>query len=245
MSKITTRDELKAYIHRRLGSPVVKTADLHDTQLDDIIDFALDRFYEHAMGFAQEERVLYIPVTKGKGYVDISGVSPTVTAAVEVFDTYNSDLWSNLNTLFTVENMMLHRWGFNLYQPDLITFQIMYDWIDMFKTMYGRQYRVVIDEMGQIARITPSPKEDGGIFVGVWVKRPEDQLYRHSWIRDYVFAKCLVQIGMNRGKYSGIPLPGGGTLNGDMYLNKGEEMITKLEEALLTEWSEPPDFYVG
>jgi len=50
---------------------------------------------------------------------------------------------------------------------------------------------------------------------------------------------------MNRGKYAGMVLPGGATLNADMYLNKGEEMITKLEESLLTEWSTPPDFFVA
>jgi len=245
MAKITSRPELIEYIHRRLGAPCIKTSDLHDLQIDDIIDFALDRFYEQAIGIAQEERILYLPVTAGTGWVDISDVTPAVTAVNEVLSDYNSDIWSNLNTLFTVENMMLHRWGFNIYQPDVITFQIMYEWLDMFKTMYGRQYRVEIDEFAQIARILPFPKYNGGLFIDVWVKRPEGQLYRHSWIRDYVFAKCLVQIGMNRGKYAGMVLPGGATLNADMYLNKGEEMITKLEESLLTEWSTPPDFFVA
>lgn len=245
MAKITTREELVEYIRRRLGAPCIKTSDLHDLQIDDIIDFALDRFYEQAIGIAQEERILYLPVQQGVGYVDISDVEPTVTAVNEVLSDYNSDIWSNLNTLFTVENMMLHRWGFNIYQPDVITFQIMYEWLDLFKTMYGRQYRVEIDEFGGIARVLPFPRHDGGIFIDVWVKRPEAQLYRHSWIRDYVFAKCMIQIGMNRGKYSGVTLPGGGTLNADMYLNKGEQMVEKLEEALLTEWSEPPDFFVA
>lgn len=245
MSKITDRPSLMSYIHRRLGAGCIKTSDLTDAQLDDIIDVTLDRFYEHAMGFAQEERVLYLPVKKGQGYVDISDVDPKPTACSAVLDDYNTDVWSNLNTLFTVENMMLHRWGFNIYQPDVITFQIMYDWLDFFKTMYGRQHRVMIDEHGQMARILPFPRHDGGIFTMVWVKRPEEQLYNFSWIRDYAFAKALVQIGMNRSKYSGINLPGGATVNGDMYIQKGEQMIEKLEQALLDEWSEPPDFYVG
>lgn len=245
MAKITTREGLIEYVHRRLGSPCIKTADLTNEQLDDIIDVALDRFYEHAMGFAQEERVLYLPVTKGVGFVDISDVDPQPTAVNETLSDYNSDIWSNFNTLFTVENMMLHRWGFNIYQPDVITFQIMYTWLDFFKTMYGRQYRVVINEHGKIARILPFPNSNGGIFCDVWVKRPESELFNFSWIRDYVFAKALVQVGMNRGKYSGIALPGGGTLNADMYLTKGEALIEKLDTALLEEWSEPPDFFIA
>lgn len=245
MSKITSRETLKSYIHRRLGSPLVKTADLSDAQLDDIIDITLDRFYEQAMDFAQEERVLYLPVTEGIGYVDISDVDPKPTAVQMVIDDYNSDIWSNLNTLFTLENMTLHRWGFHLMSPDLLTFQMMYDWLDFFKTMYGRQYRVEINEHSGIARILPFPDANGGIFCAVWVKRPESELYNYSWVRNYVFAKSMIQIGMNRGKFAGVALPGGGTLNADMYINKGEQMVEKLDEELLTQWSTPPEFMVG
>jgi len=245
MSKITNREELKEYIRRRLGAPCINTSDLHDEQLDDIIDQTLDRFYEQAMDFAQEERVLYLPVSQGVGYVDISEVDPQPTAVNEVLDDYNSDVWSNLNTLFTVENMMLHRWGFNIYQPDVITFQIMYEWLDFFKTMYGRQYRVEINEHGGLARILPFPKYNGGIFTLVWVKRPESELYRFSWVREYALARSLIQVGMNRSKYTSVTLPGGATLNGDIYYTRGEQMVEKLEEQLLSEWSTPPDFYIA
>jgi hypothetical protein len=245
MSKITNREELKQWVHRRLVSPVVKTADLHTDQLDDIIDYALDRFYEQAMDFAQVERILYIPTTAGESIYDISDVSPQPTAVIQVMGDRDTNIWSNLNTLFTVENMMIHKWGFNTYSPDMLTFQIMYDWFDFFKTMYGRVYRVEIWEHAQQAYVLPAPKNDGMLFTAVYAKRPEEELYKYSWIRDYVFAKCLVQIGMNRGKYSGIALPGGGTLNADMYISKGEEMISRLDEQLLLEWSTPPGFEVG
>jgi len=245
MSKITSRDELKAYVHRRLGSPCIVTADLHDTQLDDIIDFSLDRFYEQAMDFSQVERVLFLPIVAGQNEYDISEVSPQPTAVIEVMGDIDSNIWSNLNTLFTVENMMIHKWGFYSYSPDILTFQTMYNWMDFFKTMYSRQYRVEIWEHAQTAYVLPTPKYDGMILTGVYAKRPEVELFKYSWIRDYVLAKCLVQIGMNRGKFNGVTLPGGGTLNADMYLSKGEAMITKLEEQLLLEWSTPPDFFIG
>jgi hypothetical protein len=245
MSKITNRDELKLWVHRRLGAPVVKTADLHDTQLDDIIDYALDRFYEQAIEFSQTERILYLPTTAGESQYDISDVTPQPTAVIRVMGDRDTNVWTNLNVLFTVENMMIHKWGFYSQSPDMLTFQVMYDWMDFFQTMYGRQYRVEIWEHAQQAYVLPPPKYDGFILTAVYAKRPEEELYKYSWIRDYVFAKCLVQIGMNRGKYAGIALPGGGTLNADMYLNKGEEMIAKLDEQLLLEWSTPPGFEVG
>ena len=245
MSKITSREDLWDFVHRRLDSPVVKTSDLAPEQFDDIVDFALDRFYEQAIGFAQEERVLYLPITQGIGYVDISDIEPQVTAAIEPLGSESTNVWTNMNRLFTIENMLVHRWGFNLYTPDLITFQSIYNWLDFFQTMYGLQYRVEINEHGGIARILPFPRATGSLFTMVTVKRPESELYKFSWVRDYVYAKCLIQIGMNRGKYSGITLPGGGTLNADMYLQKGETMVEKLEVQLHEEWSEPPDFHMA
>lgn len=245
MSKITNRDELKNWVFRRLGAPVVKTSDLHPDQIDDIIDFALDRFYEQAIGFAQSERILHVPITAGQRVYDISDCELQPTAVIQNLGDRDTNIWSNLNTLFTIENMTVHKWGFNYYTPDILTFQMMYNWLDFFQTLYGREYRCEIIEHAQEFQCYPIPKYDGSIFTAVYVKRPESELYRFSWVRDYVFAKCLVQIGMNRGKYSGIALPGGGTLNADMYLNKGEEMVTRLDEQLLNEWSEPPDFMVG
>lgn len=245
MSKITNREELFEWVHVRLGAPVVKTADLHRTQFDYIVDYTLDRFYEQAIGFSQEERVLYIPVDKGVGVVDISDVEPQVTAAIEPLGDLDTNIWSNLNRLFTLENMMIHRWGFDLRRPDVVTFQAIYNWFDFFKTMYGITYRLEVNEHGKYVNILPPPRYDGGIFTMVTVKRAENELYQFSWVREYVFAKCLVQVGMNRGKYSGVSLPGGGTLNADMYLSKGESMIEKLEQKLLEEWSEPPDFHVA
>lgn len=245
MSKIETREDLVAWVHRRLGAPCVKTSDLADEQLDDIIDYTLDRFYEQAMDFAQTERILYIPTTAGECQYDISAVEPQPTAVIQVLGDRDTNIWSNLNTLFTVENMMIHKWGFNAYSPDMLTFQMMYDWMDMFKTMYGRQYRVEIWEHAKTAYVLPAPKHDGMLFVMVYAKQPEADLYKYSWVRDYVFAKSLVQIGMNRGKYSGVALPGGGSLNAEMYLSKGEDMVAKLDEQLLLEWSTPPIFEVG
>ncbi len=245
MAKINTRQDLKDYVFRRLGAPCVKTSDLTEDQLDDLIDITLDRFYEQAIDFAQTERILYLPTTQGQNEYDISNVDPQPTAVVQVLGDRDSNVWTNLNTLFTVENMMIHKWGFYSYTPDMVTFQMMYNWMDFFQMMYGRQYRVEIWEHAQTAYVVPTPKHDGVILTAVYAKRPEIELFKYSWIRDYTFAQALVQVGMNRGKYSGVALPGGGTLNFDMYLNKGEEMILKLDEQLLNEWSTPPDFAVG
>jgi hypothetical protein len=195
---------------------------------------------------AQREQVLYVPVTAGESIVDISEVVPEPTSVVNVIDGGGSShMWTNMNTLFTMENMMIQRWGFNLNAPDLLTFQMVYNWMDNFNTLYGLQYRGEINEKAKTLTISPFPKSDGGMFFVVYAKCPEVELYKYSWVQDYTYAMILVQMGMNRGKYSGMVMPGGGSLNFEMYLSKGETMIEKLEAQLLSEWSEPTDFFVG
>jgi hypothetical protein len=246
MSKVNTREDMVRYIHRRLGMPVLKTSDLHPDQLDDIIDEATTRFYEHAMGFAQEERILYLPVERGVAEYDISGLDRMPTAVREVTsDNLSSVNWKNFNRLFTIENLVVNRFAFNFRSPDLLTFQTINMWLDFFGTMYGKMYRAEINEKRQTLYMLPFPEASGSVLFLVWVKRPEEEIFDYSWVKDYVFAKSLVQIGMNRSKYSGIALPGGGNLNGEMYLSKGEEMVSRLTEQLYNEWSEPPDFEIA
>ena len=243
---IETREEVVNYIKMRLGSPSVSVCEISDEQINLLIDYSLNRFYEQAIGFSQREQVLYIPIEKGQSVVDISDVTPQPTSVTTVIDnTSGSNMWTNINTLFTMENMMIHKWGFNLNTPDMLTFQMVYNWMDFFNTMYGLQYRAEIHEKAKQVYISPMPKEDGGMFLGVYVKIPEEDLFSYSWIQEYAYAKALIQIGMIRGKYAGQSLPGGGSLNFEMYLTKGEEMVARLEEQLLSEWSEPTDFFVG
>lgn len=246
MSKITNRDELKDYIRRRMGAPCLNTSALGSEVLDDIIDVTLDKFYQYAFDFAQTERILYVPITGNEGVVDISDVDPQPTAInSEPFGDEGTNIGSNFNILFTVENMLIHQWGINLSSPDLVSYQMMHSFLDFYRTMYGKQYRVEIHEHAHELRILPIPRHDGGMFVGVWVKNPEIELYNYSWVREYAFAKSLIQMGMTMIRYTGVALPGGGTLNGDMYLTKGEQMVEKLELELLENWSTPPSFEIA
>jgi hypothetical protein len=59
-----------------------------------------------------------------------------------------------------------------------------------------------------------------------------------------VYARVLQQVGFNRAKYSNITLPGGATINYDIFYQRGVELEDKLNEELLSMWSEPIDFKV-
>lgn len=241
---VETRDDLFNYVVARMGIPCSSVSDVNRVQFDSIVDEVLLKFYEYAIGFSQEERVLYLPVEAGQTIYDISSADPQPTSVITEFDSYNTNMWTNLNTLFTIENMMIHKWGFNLNTPDMLTFQAIYNWLDFFKTMYGRQYVGEINEKAKTIKIMPMPSDQGAIFFAVYAKRPENELLQYSWVQRMTYARMLQQIGFNRGKYTNITLPGGATINYDIYYQRGVELEDKLMEELLSQWSEPIDFRV-
>lgn len=244
MAQITTRDQLYDYVVARMGLPCSSTNDVNRVQFDSIVDEVTLKFYEYAIGFSQEERVLYLPVEAGQTIYDISSVDPQPTSVITEFDSYNTNMWTNLNTLFTVENMMIHKWGFNLNTPDMLTFQMIYQWLSFFKTMYGRQYVGEINEKAKTIKIMPMPSDQGSIFFAVYAKRPEEDILGYSWVQRMTYARMLQQIGFNRGKFANITLPGGATINYEIYFNRGIELENQLMEELLSQWSEPIDFRI-
>lgn len=247
MTKIVDRDSLKCYVYHRLGNPILRTNDLHNDQLDYIIDAVLTRFYEQAIEFSQSREILVVPVERNNALYDLSMVEPKPTAIIDVLQGSNQSSVSRDvgNILFTYDNFLVKQFSMNLRVPDVVTFQLISQWLDMYNMLYTYRITGHINEKAETLTIKPHPRYDGIAAFEVYAKRPETELYQYTWVQNMVYARALQQIGMNRIKFTGAALPGGGSLNGDMYISKGDEMISKLEEELLNEWTGIPDFYMG
>ena len=63
---IETRVDLYNYTVARVGMPCSGSNLVNQTQFDSIVDEVVLKFYEYAIGFSQEERVLYLPTTAGQ-----------------------------------------------------------------------------------------------------------------------------------------------------------------------------------
>jgi hypothetical protein len=72
-------------------------------------------------------------------------------------------------------------------------------------------------------------------------------MYSHQWVREYALSLAMTQVGMNMSKYGNMTMPGGGTINGELYLTRGDALREKLEAQIKNDsfYSEPPDFYMG
>jgi hypothetical protein len=70
-------------------------------------------------------------------------------------------------------------------------------------------------------------------------------IYGDRWLQKYTQSLIKRQWAMNMGKFAGIALPGGVTLNARDMLNDANEEIEKLEKSLKDEFELPVDFMVG
>lgn len=141
------------------------------------------------------------------------------------------------------------RWGFWMGSSggfvDIVSWQMAMSYIEMFRQYFTIKMDAQLSVLEHKVRITPPPTDRGVIALECTRRVADDALYEHQWIRDYATAMALIQAGMNASKYE-FSFPGGGKINGEMYLTRGDALREKLELQIAEGlYAEPPDFYVG
>lgn len=76
---------------------------------------------------------------------------------------------------------------------------------------------------------------------------PEEftDVYNDMWLKKYLTALIKRQWGMNLKKFSGIQLPGGVMMNGQIIYDEAIAEIKELELEIQSTFQEPTDFFVG
>lgn len=143
-----------------------------------------------------------------------------------------------------------NRWGFwmgsNGGFVDIVGYEIAMQYIQMFRTLFMTHMTAQLDSVGHKVRITPPPCDKGVIAFGCTRKVCDEAMYSHQFVRQYALGLSMRVVGMNLSKYTGMTMPGGGAVNGELYLTRGDALVEKMEERLMSgEFQEPPDFYVG
>ena len=71
------------------------------------------------------------------------------------------------------------------------------------------------------------------------------EIYNQMWVKDYTTAKIKKQWGQNLTKFTGVQMPGGVTLNGEMIYNDAVDELKRLYEELRMVWETPPLDMIG
>ena len=155
---------------------------------------------------------------------------------VEVTD-FEEGSSTGINTLFTLEQTLAQQTYFSYsmgnYGFDLVSWYTMKEWIDTREKVLSTKREVRFDPRTQYMKMIPQPTRSR--FYGVvscYVEQPIRDVIKEQWVYEYTTALAMISIGMVRGKFSGVSLIGGGSLNYEL-LNEGQKRKEALETKLL------------
>lgn len=249
MASITTKEEFKAYILRALGAPVIKI-NVDDSQVDDAVDTAVDKFTEqHRDGYEEcyyihevdetdvlngyfvvPERITdvieLIPLGVGLSSLNFSTVEWQMMS--KLMSTYNSyvsvgilDYTTAVQSVYNINSAI----G-NYNKPFSYTkwTQSLYP-----RFKFGVGHIVTFRAYGKI-----DPRVEGC-----------ERAWNDFWLKEYATALVKEKWGSIMSKADGIRLPGGVTLNGKDKYEEAKQDIERLEQQLQSAHELPPDFSVG
>jgi hypothetical protein len=122
-------------------------------------------------------------------------------------------------------------------------------WLDTRSKVLAQTPYFRFDAKTQIFKILPEPYANQNYYgvIGCYVEAPIKQVINERWVMYYALALTKIAMGQIRGKFGGMVLFGGGTLNANDVLSQGLAEKKELEEELLKSFGEvmPPRFMVG
>ena len=161
---------------------------------------------------------------------------------------------TGINTLFTLEQTLAQQTYFSYalgnYGFDLVSWYTLKEWLDTREKVLSLRKDVKFDDRTQYLQLYPQPKNRYYGVVSCFVEKPIRDVIKEQWVYEYTVALTMISIGMVRGKFQGVSLIGGGSLNYEL-LNEGYQRKKDLEAKLLEGASpgfgdaDPVDFIVG
>lgn len=272
-SKIQTYSQLIHRIKTQLGYPFVNIEVCEDVQIVDFIDIAMEWFTKYA-GYTEEYLVFNSELYKEPGLrIDQlfsltasmrNTMSNNVSASwdydlgdyrkvIGIFD-FQPGQSTGINTLFTLEQAMAQQTYFSYMLGnagfDLVTWEVLKQWLDLREKILAQKHYVDFDQYNQLLRLIPGPTPGHTFYgvVGCWVEKPIAQLISEQWVQKYALALTKIAVGNIRGKYQGMQMFGGGTINYNDLLSQGLKEKDELEKGLQDgSWYEtaPPRFFLG
>tara|TARA_R110000822_G_scaffold59431_1_gene148314 strand:- start:604 stop:1536 length:933 start_codon:yes stop_codon:yes gene_type:complete len=272
--KMEAYSDLILRIKKLLGWPTINL-DICDENLSDYVDTAIELYSKYA-GYTEEYLIFNTDIyEEGLGIKLDDLFSTTKEGVVAGFNneivSYDYDLkdhrkvidcWSfeqgegtGINTLFTLEQAMAQQTYFSYMLGsagfDLISWDIMKGWLDTREKMLAQVPYFRFDRKTQRFTILPEPYPEQSYFgvIGAYVEAPIRYLMTEHWVYLYALALTKIAMGQVRGKFGGMVMFGGGTLNATDVLSQGLKEKEELEKQLVTGSgfvdSEPPKFFIG
>ena len=245
----SSRQSLIDYALRKLGEPVVKV-NVAQEQLEDSLDDTLQMFTEYH--FAGLEKIFFRHALTAEDieneYISVPENLFNISSLLPISS-------SGSDPLFNVEyQMRMSNWDlFYGSGFDIQYYTHTQQWLKLtndilnpappfrFNKIIGRLH---ID-IGSWGNHFATGNYIVGEGYGTINPNEHTKVFNNIFVKQYFVALVKYQWGQNLSKFSGAQLAGGVTINGETIMSDAKEEITKIEEDILTKFSEPPSFFVG
>ena len=249
-ARLKTKTDLKGYILRKLGSPVINI-EITDDQLNDNIDDVLEKYMQRAYA-GVNERYASLNVVKGtQSYF----LPYEVFAVTQVHSMELGGIANNApSSLFSLNQFV----AADLYRGsgkiDLLTYELTNQMLSTLDLEFSRKMTYDFNAISKELYFFEVPPVSQIVLLHAYVKNvpilDDDgnevtNIYNELIIRNLATEYCRQQWGHNLMKYGGSVLPNGLMISANEILQEANQNIDKLEIELEEKFSLPIDFFVG
>lgn len=234
---MNTRAQLKEYILRKLGAPLV-SVEIDDSHMNDIISDTIKEFSEFAYN---GELLEYIKVNcTGAGEYTISSNVQAITnlskgnnffVGNSVKDGFVSDEYTKMitNNVGDAISQIIHISTTSSIIQSFFGDEVNYKYNPSKRKLYI--YENYVGPLLMEAYLEYTPEDT-------------DEIYGHDWVKKMCVAQARLQQSVITGKFDGT-LIGGARINYDNMRSLAEQEIESLKEELLNKYSGPAPIMVG
>lgn len=239
---INSLQTLKDYCLRQCGAPLVKV-NIHDSQLDDRIEEALE-FYHEFHNEGQERVVIAHQITQqdmDNGYFQLPENVFAVTSILNTSVSAGNYSWMSAqyellrNANYDAAGATGGVSDYVIVRQYLADIEAMLSPVPQFTYRYNTRKLQVFDDWSKLFRV--------GNFITYEAYAIIDQdVYTRLWndrlLKKLAAGYVMRQYGLNLLKYDSVQMPSGITLNGQSFVDRGQQMIDQAEEEI-QDMSEP------
>jgi hypothetical protein len=245
--KITTRDQLKDRVLKRMGWPLI-TVELTDEQIDLAIDMSIEVYSKWA-SFPQQYLIINL-----KEYVQGEGLDLSKYGDItSVIDFNNSSGYLNNGSmndcLFNFPNYMFASGMYPYFGTGgyggWTTYAASIEFLKTSARMMGGMMWDY-DYISKKLRLAPEPHytTDKMALLTCEVIPPEEYFYGNEYVQRLTIAHCKQLLGTIRGKFQNLSLLGGGSVDTSIGQEGKEELENLIKEISISE-SAGHGFFIG
>jgi hypothetical protein len=246
MALPTTREQFKEYCLRRVGAPVTQI-NIDEDQLQDRIDDALQYYWD--FHFDGTEKMYYKAQITQQDYDNKYITMPdNIIGAIHVFPIGSS---LSTNNLFNIRYQIALNDLYDLTATTMVPYYMAMQHIQFLEQLLVGQHPIRYNRrMNRLYIDMDWKRLSPGEFVIVeafQIADPEQfpKVWSDRWLQKYATEMIKQQWGQNLIKFQGVSLPGGMQFNGQKIYDDATAEIRRLEDTMISGFSNPVQMFMG